>query len=472
MKKNTAFAIALGTAFAWGQAVWAAPIGAQVIVQTWDPRKPDVQTIHTPYDSRSAISDAVIGAWSKVRNDICSSLMQQMGKRNLLAKGITLYNINCTLSDGELLSSQNGSRGLKLAYRVKNVFIEATSTTPDIVRGIHIDKAVDPRFSVAFNLDLDLKLALRETGDVLSVSPTKVWVSNARIDSKNVSGNILQWYDTNLMPLIKGQSFRGQVESALNSINVNFANKVNTALAPLNNAFRLPQNLIRSGLWARPGEVYTAFAPAEWVPPTDGQWRGRKSWKNTYVKLSGDSCAGFFMSASVKTGPAPIIDPVTRDTGPAPRRTVGQMVSVSPATEVGDSRECGYTLSELPTGVPVVISGRLSVGQKPNKATLSAWCRCSIADQTEEASGTFDGAAVSGGEGDHSGHNYKAATKLIWRALRNITKNGQYQYSTWKPRWCNSPSSSANHLKTCGIKSADNGIPTNRLTHKTHYIPI
>lgn len=343
----------------------AAPIGAQVIVQAFDPRNPDAQNIQTPYDSGSAVSDAVMDAWGKLRNFVCGPLKQHMGKGNLLANGVTLYNIDCTLPDGELIASQNGGRGLKLAYRVKGVSLAATSTTPDIALGIGLGSYADPRFSASFDLDFELGLALQETGDVLHVSAAKVAVSGARIDSHNASGDMLKWLDDNLVPIVKGQSFRAQAEAALNGINPDFANKVNTGLAPVNNALRPPQNLIRSGLWARPGKIYIAFAPAEWVPPTNSQVSGRVSWKSADINGSVDSCAAFPMSAGVQTGPAPLTDPVTRATGPAPTRTVGQVVSASPVTAMGDNMECRYTLAALPGSVPVGISAKAPVGLKP-----------------------------------------------------------------------------------------------------------
>ena len=368
MKKITMFAAAFCAVLTWGQVVSAAPIGAQIIVQTWDPRNPDAQNIQTPYDSGSAVSDAFIDAWGKVRDHICGPLMQHMGKGDLLAKGVTLYGINCNIPDGEVIASQNGGRGLKLAYRVKGASFKATSTTPDIVLGIGLDKAADPSFSVTLDLDFELGLALQESGDVLRVSAAKLVVSNADIKGRNAIGAALEWFDGKLSPIIMGQSFRSQAEAALNGINPDFANKVNARLAPVNNALRPPPNMTRSGQWARPGKIYIAFAPVEWVPPANSQVSGQVSWKDTDVKFSANSCADFSMSANVQTGPAPLTDPVTRATGPAPKRTVGQMVWASQTIAMGDNRECRYTLGALPGGVPVGIGARAPVGKKTSSS--------------------------------------------------------------------------------------------------------
>ena len=363
MKKITVFTAAFCAIFTWWQVVSAAPVGVQVIVQDWNPYKPDAQNIQTPYDSDSAVSDAVIGVWDELRDVVCGRLMQQMARGDLLAKGITLYKIGCKMPDGELIASQNGGRGLKLAYRVKGIAFSATSTTPTV-----FGSYADPRFSVAFDLDFELALALQESGDVLRVSAAKGVVSNARIDSHNAVGDALKWLDGNLVPIIQGQSFRSQAEAALNGIDVELANKASARLAPVNNSLRPPPNMIRSGQWARPGKIYIAFAPVEWVPPANSQVSGQVSWKDTDVKFSTTSCADFSMSASVQTGPARLTDPVTRDTGPAPRRTVGQMVWASPTIARGDDRECRYTLGALPGGVPVGIGARVPVGKKTSSS--------------------------------------------------------------------------------------------------------
>lgn len=344
----------------------AAPIGAQVMVQTWDPRDPDAQNIQTSYDSDSAVSDAVAGAWGELRDFLCGPIKQQMGKGDLLAKGITLKEIDCKMPDGELIASQNGGRGLKLAYRVKGVAFSATSTTPTV-----LGSYADPRFSAAFDLDFELGLALQESGDVLRVSAAKVVVSNARIDSHNASGDMLKWLDGNLVPIFQGQSFRSHAEAALNGFNPDFTSKANARLAPVNNALRPPPNMIRSGQWARPGKIYIAYAPAAWVPPANSQVSGQVSWKDTDVKFSTTSCADFSMSAGVQTGPAPLTDPVTRATGPAPRRTVGQMVWASPTIAMGDNRECRYSLGALPAGVPVGIGARAPTNPKPKYGSSS-----------------------------------------------------------------------------------------------------
>lgn len=364
MKKIAVFGAAFCAVLTWEQAVSAAPVGAKVIIQTWDPRNPDAQNIQTPYDSDSAVSDAVISVWGELRDVVCGPLVQQMGRGDLLAKGITLYGIKCIMPDGELIASQNGGRGLKLAYRVKGVSFAASSTTPDIAWGIGVDRGLDPRVSVSFDLDFELGLALQEKGDVLHVSAAKVVVSNADIRPENTIADIAKWLDDNLVPIVKGQSFRNQAEAALNGINPDFVNKVNARLAPVNNALRPPPNMSRSGQWVRPGKIYIAFAPAEWVPPANSQVSGRVSWKSTNVKFRADSCAAFPMSANVQTGPAPLTDPVTRATGPAPTRKVGQVVSVSPVIAMGDNRECSYTLGALPGGVPVGIGARAPVSHK------------------------------------------------------------------------------------------------------------
>ena len=330
----------------------AGPIGGQVLAQVWDPRNPQQQNIQIPYDHSTAVSDAVFSAWSAVRNLVCGDLMKQLGQSDLLAKGITLKNIECRLPDGELTATQNGAKGLTLTYRVKDVHFAATSTTGDFPCG----SECDPRFSLRFDVGFELGLALQVAGDTVRVTAAKVQVSNALIDSHNWSADLIKWADDNLVPLLRGNSFRSQAEAALNNVEYNFANEVNPKLAPLNNTLRAPQGMVRIGLWARPNKIYVAFTPTEWLPPANGSVSGRVFWKstiNTNQPIS--NCSAFSMEAMVQTGPAPITDPVRRSLGLAPSRRVGHVSTGSPLARAGDVWQCQYTLGSLPAGIPVQV---------------------------------------------------------------------------------------------------------------------
>lgn len=331
----------------------AGPIGAQVLAQVWDPRNPQQQNIQIPYDHNSAVSDAVLAGWSTVRNVLCGPVTKWLGKGDLLAKGITLYNIECRLPDGDLTATQNGARGLTLRYQVKDVHFAATSTTADFPCG----KECDPRFSLRFDVVFELGLALQVAGDALKVTAAKVEVSNALLDSHNWSADIAKWFDDNLVPLLRGNSFRSEAQNALNSVKQDFANAVNPKLAPLNSNLRAPQGMVQVGLWARPNKIYVALAPTEWVPPTNGSISGRVFWKSAATANQPISnCTAFKMEAIVQTGPAPITDPVSRSVGIAPTRWVGSVTSGSPLVRAGDAWQCQYMLGGLPAGIPVQVS--------------------------------------------------------------------------------------------------------------------
>ena len=337
----------------------AAPIGIQALIQTWDPRNPDSQNVRVSHDSSSTVSDAITKAWKQVRDVVCGPLKQHMGQAELLIKGLTLYDMDCKLPAGELITTQKGGHVVKLVYRAKGVSFVATGATPVFAPGIGTDNTTDPRFSVSFDLDFELGLSVQESGDAVRVYPVSIVASNARMDSPDDPNDILKWFNAHLLPLVTGQRFRSEVETALNGINLHFANRANAELVPLNNTLRPPHNLIRSGLWARPEKIYIAFAPAEWIPPANSQVRGRVSWKNRDIPGSVDSCAALAVMAYVRTGPAPLVDPITRAKGSAPIRKVGRLVSVSPVITQGGNQECGYTLGALPGGVPVAISANV-----------------------------------------------------------------------------------------------------------------
>lgn len=374
MKKITLFTTVFGVACLLGQCVSAAPIGIQVLIQTWDPRNPDAQNVRVSYDSSSAVSDVVTNAWNQVRDVVCGPLKQHMGGPDLLIKGVTLYDMDCKLPPrAELITTQQGGRVLKLVYRAKAVAFAATSTTPGFAPGIGTYSTADPRFSVSFDLDFELGLSVRGNGGAVRVYPVRIVASNARMDSLNAPDNILKWFNAHLLPLITGKSFPSHVETALNGINLHFANRANAELVPLNNTLRPPHNLIPSGLWARPEKIYIAFAPAEWIPPANSRVRGRVSWKNGDNHGSVDSCAALAVRAYVRTGPAPLVDPITRAKGSAPTRKVGHLVSVSPVISKGGNQGCGYTLGAIPGGVPVVISTSVPRSLKPGYGSKTSF---------------------------------------------------------------------------------------------------
>jgi len=330
----------------------AGPIGAQLLIQQWDPRDPQRQDIRVPYDQGSAVSDAVNGGWAKVRAFACGPLKKTLGSGDILAKGITLYNIECRLPDGELTATQDGPRGLKLVYRVRDVHFAATSTTADFPCG----KGCDPRFSLRFDVAFVLRLALQSAGDAVRVNAAEFEVSNALIDSHNWSADIAKWFVDNLVPLLTGPSFRTLAQNALDSVRFDFANAINPNLASLNSVLRTPSGLVRIGLWARPGKIYVAFAPAEWLPPANGSVGGQVIWKSAGASNQPVSnCGVFQMQAIVQTGPAPLTDPITRSLGFVPTRTVGRVVSGSPLVSVGNAWQCQYSLGGLPAGIPVQV---------------------------------------------------------------------------------------------------------------------
>ena len=63
----------------------AAPFGATVLLQGFNPRAPDDLIVSVPYDQPTAVSDAILAGWGEVRNFVCGPFKARMAKPDLLA---------------------------------------------------------------------------------------------------------------------------------------------------------------------------------------------------------------------------------------------------------------------------------------------------------------------------------------------------------------------------------------------------
>jgi hypothetical protein len=331
-------------------------IGAQVLVQSWNPLSPQTQGVQIPYDNASSVSDAVLKGWEAVRDFVCGPLKSDLTQADLLKKGYTLRDIDCSLPNGSLTVAQDGAHGLKLTYQVHDAYFAATSTTPTIIGDYG-----DPRFSILFDLTFELGLKLQKAGDTIKITTASVAVSNAHIDSHNTIADIAKWVDDNLIDAIKGSSFRNQAEKALDKVKLDFAGRINPNLVGVNNALRGAPNLVRVGMWARANKIYVAFTPTNWLPPGTSAVSGRVFWKTsvgTFTPIT--SCTAFTMEADVQVGPAPLVDPITRAVGIAPTARVGRMVAGTAVAAAGDVLQCQYTLGDVPAGVPLSVTASAS----------------------------------------------------------------------------------------------------------------
>jgi len=132
---------------------------------------------------------AIAEAWSTRRGDVCDLAKALLGKGDLITRGITLYDIKCSLGEsGDLQVQVDKSplgNQLGLRYILHGSYLEATSTTPSAAGSY-----ADPRFSCAFDLDMKLNLMLPTKPGLVSVQLLSAQVVNAKLDSHNFSADV------------------------------------------------------------------------------------------------------------------------------------------------------------------------------------------------------------------------------------------------------------------------------------------
>jgi hypothetical protein len=346
-------ALVCGIALFGGMSAAHAVVGARVIVQQWKPTAPDVQTT-TATEDPSAVSDAVQAAWNEARPRICNALYLAMGKGGAAA-GQTLHDIVCVLDEHATLEvARSGPAALSAQLAISG-YVETSSTTPTIVDG-----AVDPRFSVALTARLLLAISVQPTRDqTLRIDQAQFKLSNATLDSHNLSGDLLKFVGEDLSPYFGGPNYKRLAEGAIDSIGVDLTALFNRALAPVNAKLRGPSDMVRLGVWGRPDAITVAFGPRELVPPLGGTMFGVMRWDSS--KMPAGTCEKLRIDATVQTGPAPLRDPGGYyEPGDAPRRGVGSFQRL-PSTAGAD---CRYRLSGIAVGWPNSLNAATLDGNK------------------------------------------------------------------------------------------------------------
>jgi len=204
-----------------------------------------------------------------------------------------------------------------------------------------------------------LTLAVQPNADqTLRIDKAQFRLSDATLDSHNLTGDLLKWVAEDLSPYFKGPDFRRLAESAIDGIGIDVTGRFNAALAPVNARLRTPSGLVRVGVWGKPDAIVIAFGPREIAPPSGGGMWGALRWNRSTVLAPG-SCESFRIDASVQTGPAPLRDPGGYyEPREAPRRSVGSF-QLLPSSAAG---ECRYRLSGLAAGWPNALAPRSSIG--------------------------------------------------------------------------------------------------------------
>ena len=321
-----------------------AAVGARVLVQEWNPMTPDQQRVVTLVNDASVVSDAVQRAWNEARPRLCAQLKATMGKGGA-AGGQTLRDIDCVLDPVANFSVASAGKNALTIRLAIGGYVAATSTTPTV-----LGSYADPRFSLGLTGHMLMTLSVQpDINQTLRFDRVVFSLSDANIDSHNFSGDILKFVVDDLIPFFRGPNFKRMAENAINSLSIDVAGLFNTALAPVNVKLRGPSGLVRVGVWGKPDAIVVAFAPREVTPPGGGTLSGSfHAAPNLPVSLKQQSpdCAAMVITASVQTGPAPLLDPGGM-LGDAPMRQVGSF-----SAQPSGAGECRYRIVNLAAGLP------------------------------------------------------------------------------------------------------------------------
>ncbi|MEO8366345.1 MAG: hypothetical protein ABI538_09090 [Pseudoxanthomonas sp.] len=328
--------------------VAAADFGARAVLQGWDPRTPDQSPSTVLADRPDGIGDALRQMWPDVQAKICATLVAKLGVGGL-AGGETLHDIQCRLDDAPPFDVIGAGRdGLRVTAPV-GAYLEASSTTPDLVLGVGLGRDADPRFSIAVTAHLDIALALQSAGPLLRATRATAKFDAARIDSHNLTGDVLAFVVGTWAPFFGSPDFKALAEQAIDGVSADIIGRVDGALAPLNAAIVPPPGNVRLGARVRNRYLEIAFGPPPRLPPTQGTVSGTLRWDPaTFTPRKG--CASFALRASVQTGPVPMFAP---DPTP-PSRTVGvlQLADTGPGS-------CAYVLQGVADGWPNAIASQV-----------------------------------------------------------------------------------------------------------------
>jgi len=118
----------------------------------------------------------------------------------LLAKGVTLYDVNLALNKPEIVVDQLTGSGapsdpLRFALHVdlKEVGMDLRATTPDAVTGIGVSRAIDPHCKITFDARLNASIAIATdinqplfSQQLTKSGPPTVEISRVKVDGRNV----------------------------------------------------------------------------------------------------------------------------------------------------------------------------------------------------------------------------------------------------------------------------------------------
>lgn len=225
--------IACGALCARAQAQNYVSYPGAVVVVNQSPLAGNQGRLSPAFSEADLMQRAIAAAWSERRGAACELVKAVLGKGDMIAKGITLYDINCSLgqSGGLQVQVDKSPLGnqLGLRYSLRGNYLEATSTTPTAA-----GKYADPRVSCAFDLDLKLSLTLPTKPGPVTVQLLSAAVSNAKLDSHNAVADV-GFALSAISKFFGGPDFVAIFEKIIDDrVKVDFSKQANQTLDALN----------------------------------------------------------------------------------------------------------------------------------------------------------------------------------------------------------------------------------------------
>jgi len=384
----------------------AGAVGYRVYVQAWNPLKPDQDTPAQVANQPVGISKAMNGLWDAARTFITDpknpdSVPSLLGRKDLIAKGVNLYNIKFTVNPLSTIDLQQGGSGVVYAgqagagprpqaprpnaitvhWKIPGTRLEFKATTPDVVKGVGASKLVDPDLSAQIDLDITLGLVVSDTPGqpYLQVTEVQVFAQQAKIDSGNLSGDVLVGLTNFLSNTLYGKSFNALLDQIFNDRNLaadpqhggfafggvktfDMQAMANDYLKPVNDAIAGSgvANYVRTGVWVKPqanGRILALLFASKNLPlpPLKGGMIGTVRFDTATIPANKlpTSCDGLVSGAAidveVQTGPRKVLDvePFSYSAAPMQRLT-----NVAFSGQPVSNYQCTYMLSGLALGYP------------------------------------------------------------------------------------------------------------------------
>ncbi|HEY3348693.1 MAG TPA: hypothetical protein VGM13_02865 [Thermoanaerobaculia bacterium] len=330
----------------------ASDVGLQVALEQWNPATPDQASMKVLFDSPSMVSFQVTQAWNQQRDQVCQEITATITKADALSKGVSAYNVNCTMADvSEFHAAGTGVNQGRFTFRLVGNTLNFTTTTPTV-----LGSYADPRFNTTYDVLVTVNALMQNGSPLLKVTQAIGQIQNPHVAPGNFAADVLK----GVSGFIVQGGLDGVVAKSVAGQKMNLTGRINGSLGAANALLKAPDGSKFAGGWVRKDKIYIGFQPVMSVAASGGGWvNGKLKWPGQAGQSV--SCAGFAVKATVPAGPPEVLGPDPWSFGAYATRGAGTLSLQSNGVFAGDHYECAYSLLGLPAGYPAELSA--SVGQ-------------------------------------------------------------------------------------------------------------